>query len=72
MASLVTVVSAVLVLSCGQQIHTTHTDPQTDADERRCLSVRPSVCRVLRLNSRMERPRKPKIGTMEANQTGNP
>ena len=34
------------------------------------LSV--SVCRVPRPNSRMERPRKPKIGTMEAHHTSNP
>ena len=31
-----------------------------------CLSVRPSVCRVPRPNSRTERPRKPEIGRMEA------
>jgi len=36
-----------------------------------CLSVRPSVCRVPRRKSRTERPRKPKIGTMEAHHTGN-
>jgi len=33
-----------------------------------CLSVCPSVCGVPRLNSRTERPRKPKIGTMVARQ----
>jgi len=31
-----------------------------------------SVCRVPRPNSRMERPRKPKFGMMEANHTSNP
>ena len=39
-------------------------------------SVRPSVClpvcRVPRPNSRIKRPRKPKIGVMEAHHTGNP
>ena len=34
--------------------------------------VCPSVCRVPRPNSRTERPRKPKIGRMEAHHTGNP
>ena len=37
-----------------------------------CLSVRPSVCCVPRPNSRTERPRKPKIGRMEAHHKGNP
>jgi len=37
-----------------------------------CLSVRLSVYRVPRHNSRTERPRKPKIGMMEAHHTGNP
>ena len=32
-------------------------------------SVRPSVCRVPRPNSRMERPKEPKIGSMETNHT---
>jgi len=36
-----------------------------------CMSVRPSVCRVPRPNSRTERPRKPKIGRMETYRTGN-
>ena len=37
-----------------------------------CLSVRPSVvCRVPRPNSRMERPRNPEIGMMEAHHTSN-
>jgi len=31
-----------------------------------CLSVRLSVCRVPRSNSRTDRPMKPKIGRMEA------
>jgi len=31
-----------------------------------CTSVRLSFCRVLQPNSRMEMPRKPKIGKMEA------
>jgi len=37
-----------------------------------CLSVRPSVCRVPRLNSRTKRLRKSKMGRMEAHCTGNP
>ena len=41
----------------------------------RCLSLRPSVrltvCRVPRYNSRTERPRKPKFGRMEAHDAGN-
>ena len=39
---------------------------------RVCLSVRPSVCRVPRPNSRMERRRKPKVGRMEEHHTSNP
>jgi len=35
-----------------------------------CLSVRLSVCGVPRHNSRTERPRKPKIGRMQARHTG--
>jgi len=35
------------------------------------LSVRPSVCRVPRPNSRTERPRNPKIGRMEAHHDSN-
>jgi len=34
--------------------------------------VRPSVCRIPRANSRMERPRKPITGRMEAYHTSNP
>ena len=37
-----------------------------------CLSVRPSVCRMPRPNSRTERPRKLKIDSMEAHHTGKP
>jgi len=37
-----------------------------------CLSVHLSVCHVPRPNLRMERPRKPKICTMEAHHTINP
>ena len=36
-----------------------------------CLSVCPSVCRMPRNNSRMERPRKTKIGRMEVHHSGN-
>jgi len=35
------------------------------------MSVRPSVCRVPRSNSRPERPRKLKIGMLEAHHTSN-
>jgi len=37
-----------------------------------CLSVGLSVCHMPRHNSRAERPRKPRIGTMEAHHAGNP
>jgi len=37
-----------------------------------CLSVYLLVCHVPRPNLRTERPRKPKIGEMEAHHTGNP
>jgi len=38
-----------------------------------CLSIRPYVClSCAQPNSRMERHREPKIGTMEAHHTGNP
>ena len=37
-----------------------------------CLSVRLFVCRMPRPNSRTEKPRKTKIGRMEAHHTGNP
>jgi len=40
-------------------------------NDGRCLSVRLSVCRVPRPNSRTERPRKPKIGVMEVHHTSN-
>jgi len=48
--------------------------PPTSAlwNDRRCMSVRPSVRRVIRSNSRTQRTRKPKIAAMEANQTSNP
>ena len=38
----------------------------------RCLSVDPSVCRVPQPNWRTKRPRKLKIGIMEANHRSNP
>ena len=37
-----------------------------------CPSIRLSVCRMPRPNSRTERPRKPTIGRMEAHHMGNP
>jgi len=37
-----------------------------------CLSVRLSVCRVPRSNSRKEKHRKPKIGMTEVHHTSNP
>ena len=48
--------------------------PPTSAlwNDRRCMSVRPSVRRVIWSNSRTQRTRKPKIAAMEANQTSNP
>jgi len=36
-----------------------------------CLSVRLSVCPVPRHNSRLEKHRKPKIGSMKAHHMGN-